>query len=238
MKIVEVLYSEFGNMYGEVYNPMFLEKSSDKIKLVFTKLTEEPYFMTHKVDMVYISNMRDPKMYDIIDRLKKYKKKIKEMIEDNVIFLLTGNALEMFGSYIKENGKKTDALGIFNYHVDKDFKVKYASWVKGKFKNIEIIGHRNQFSKCYGIDKPFIKVSNGTGSGIDDDIEGIHYKNFYATYLLGPFLIMNPLFAKHILELMGIKEKMKFEKTAMDAYKHRMEYFNKPDARYIMTHHG
>ena len=29
MKIVEVLYSEFGNMYGEVYNPMFLEKSSD-----------------------------------------------------------------------------------------------------------------------------------------------------------------------------------------------------------------
>jgi CobQ-like glutamine amidotransferase family enzyme len=237
MKTIEVLFSEFGNMYGEVYNPMFLEKSSNKIKLIYTKLNEEPYFMKHKVDMVYISNMRDLKMYDILDKLKEYKDKIKEMIEDNVIFLLTGNALEMFGSYIEENGKKTEALGIFDYYVEKDFEVKYASWVKGKYKNIEIIGHRNQFSKCFGIKNPFIKVSNGTGSDIDSNIEGINYKNFYATYLLGPFLIMNPLFAKHILNLLGIKD-MKFEKVAMDAYKHRMEYFSKEDARYIMTHHG
>ena len=32
MKIIEILYSEFGNMYGEVYNPMFLEKSCDNIR--------------------------------------------------------------------------------------------------------------------------------------------------------------------------------------------------------------
>ena len=36
MKTIEVLFSEFGNMYGEVYNPMFLEKSSNKIKLIYT----------------------------------------------------------------------------------------------------------------------------------------------------------------------------------------------------------
>ena len=237
MKVIEVLYSEFGNMYGEVYNPMFLEKSSNKIKLIYTKLNEEPYFVNNKVDMVYISNMRDLKMYDIIDKLRPYRNRMKEMIEDDVIFLLTGNAIEMFGSYIEENGKKTKALQIFDYYVEKDFNVKYASWVRGKFKNIEIIGHRNQFSKCFDIKEPFIKVSNGTGSDIDSNIEGVHYKNFYATYLLGPFLIMNPLFTKYILGLLGIKE-MKFEKTAMEAYKKRMKYFRKEDARYIMTHHG
>ena len=48
---------------------------------------------------------------------------------------------------------------------------------------------------------------------------------------------MNPLFAKYILGLLGIKT-MKFEECAMEAYKHRMEYFHKEDARYIMTHHG
>ena len=237
MKIVEVSYSEFGNMYGEVYNPMFLEKSSKNIKLIYTKLTDEPYFVKNKVDMVYISNMRDLKMYDIIDVLKKYKDKIKEMIENNVVFLLTGNAIEMFGSYILENGKKTKALGIFDYYVEKNFNVKYASWVKGKFKNIEIIGHRNQFSKCFDIKNPFIKVSNGTGSDIDSNVEGVCYKNFYATYLLGPFLIMNPLFAKYLLEKIGVKE-FRFEKDAMAAYKKRMDYFKKEDARYIMTHHG
>ena len=239
MKTIEVLFSEFGNMYGEIYNPMFLEKSSDKIKLVYTRFNEEPYFVKNKVDMVYISNLRDIKIYDIIDKLSKYKDKIKEMIEDNVIFLLTGDAIEMFGSYIEENGKKHDALGIFDYHVEKNLKVKYASWVKGNFEDIEIIGHRNQFSKCYGIgeDIKFIDVKNGTGSDIDGNIEGVHYKNFFATYLLGPFLIMNPLFAKYILKLLGVKD-FKFEKVAMEAYNHRMEYFHKEDARYIMTHHG
>ena len=237
MKIIEVLYSEFGNMYGEIYNPMFLEKSSKKIKVIYTKLNEEPYFVKNKVDMVYISNIRDLKMYDVIDKLRPYKEKIKNMIEDNVIFLLTGNALEMFGSYILENGKKTEALKIFDYYIEKDFNIKYASWVRGKYKNIEIIGHRNQFSKCFNIKNHFIKVLNGTGSDIDSNIEGIHYKNFFATYLLGPFLIMNPLFAKYILELLGIKE-MKFEKCAMEAYKKRMKYFHKENARYIMDNNG
>lgn len=237
MKIIEVLYSELGNMYGEVYNPMFLEKSTDKIKLIYTKLNEEPYFVKHKVDMIYISNIRDLKMYDVIDKLKLYKDRIKQMIEENIIFLLTGNALEMFGAYIYENGKKTEALNIFDYYVEKDFNIKYASWVKGKFKNIEIIGHRNQFSKCFNIKHRFIDVINGTGSDINSNIEGIHYKNFYATYLLGPFLIMNPLFAKYLLKLLGIKD-MKYEKCAMEAYKKRMDYFHKDNARFIMTHHG
>ena len=237
MKIIEILYSEFGNMYGEVYNAMFLEKNCDNIKLIYTKLTDEPYFVNNKVDMVYISNLRDNKMYDILDILKKYKDKIREMIENNIIFLLTGNALELFGSYIEEDGKKIESLNIFDYYIKKDFNIKYASWVKGEFNNIEIIGHRNQFSKCYGIKTPFIKVLTGTGSDIDSNIEGIHYKNFYATYLLGPFLIMNPYFAKYILNLLGIKE-MKFEKDAIDAYNKRMEYFHNKDARYVMADQG
>lgn len=237
MKVIEVLYSEFGNMYGEMYNPMFLEKSCKDLKVIYTKLNDEPYFVKHDVDMIYISNLRDPKIYDILEVLKKYKDKIKEMIEDNKIFVLTGNSLELFGSYIKEGNKKTEALGIFDYYVEKDFNIKYASWVKGKFKDIEIIGHRNQFSKCFNIKNPFIKVIEGTGSDIDSKIEGINYKNFYATYLLGPFLIMNPLFTKYILGLMGIKD-IKYEKEAMEAYKKRMDYFHKEDARYIMEDLG
>ena len=237
MKIIEVLYNEFGNMYGEVYNPMFLEKSCDEIKLIYTKLGEEPYFTKHKVDMIYISNLRDSKIYDILDELKKYKSKLNEMIEDNVVFLLTGNALELFGAYIKENNKKTKALEIFDYYVEKDFNIKYASWVRGKYKDIEIIGHRNQFSKCFNIKNKFIEVLDGTGSDIDSKIEGINYKNFYATYLLGPFLIMNPLFAEYILNILGIKE-MKYKKCALEAYNKRMDYFHKKDARYIMGDQG
>lgn len=237
MKTIEVLYSEFGNMYGEVYNAMFLEKSSDEIKLIYTKFNDEPYFVNNKVDMVYISYIRDAKIYTVMERLRKYRDRIKEMIEEDVIFLLTGNSLEMFGAYIEEDGTRTEALNLFDYHVVKDFDVKYASWVRGYFEDIEIIAHRNQFSKCFNIDKPFIKVTNGSGSDMETPVEGIRYKNFYATYLLGPFLIMNPMFAKYILGLMGIEE-MKFEKSAMEAYDKRMEYFHRDDARFIMDFYG
>jgi len=237
MKTIEVLYSEFGNMYGEVYNAMFLEKSSDEIKLIYTKFNDVPYFMNNDVDMVYISYIRDPKIYTVLEKLRTYKDRIKELIENDVIFLLTGNSLEMFGQYIEEDGVKTEALGLFDYYVEKDFDVKYASWVRGYFDDIEIIAHRNQFSKCFNIKQPFIRVENGSGSDMETNVEGIRYKNFYATYLLGPFLIMNPLFAKYLLGLMGIEE-MRFEKSAMEAYDKRMEYFHRKDARFIMDFYG
>lgn len=239
MKKIEVLYSEFGNMYGEVYNAMFLDKASDDVELIYTKLSEEPHFVKHNVDMIYMGNVRDKKTYDILARLKEYKEQIKELIENDTVFLLTGNALEMFGAYIDEDGKKTEGLKLFDYYIEKDFNVKYASWVMGMFEdaNIEIIGHRNQFSKCHNITQPFIKVSNGSGSSITSNIEGIHYKNFFATYLLGPFLIMNPLFTKYILGLIGITE-MRFEDCAMESYLKRMECFHKKDARFIMNHFG
>lgn len=239
MKKIEILYGELGNMYGEIYNPMFLEKATDEIELIHTGLNDEPCFVKNKVDMIYMSNIRDRKVYDVIDKLMPYKEKIKELIEDGTIFLLTGNAIEVFGSYIDEDGGRKEALGLFDYYIEKDFTKKYACWVKGMFEEegIEIIGHRNQFSKCHNITQPFIKVTGGDGSDMEHPVEGVRYKNFYATYLLGPFLIFNPLFSKYLLGLMGIKE-MRFEETAMQAYEHRMEYFHKPDARFIMDHYG
>ena len=48
---------------------------------------------------------------------------------------------------------------------------------------------------------------------------------------------MNPLFAKYIVNLMGIKE-MKYEKEAMEAYEKRMEYFHQDNARYVMEENG
>ena len=128
-------------------------------------------------------------------------------------------------------------VAIAVYNAEQDLDVCLNSVINQTFKDIEIIGHRNQFSKCFNIKNKFIDVIEGTGSDIDSKVEGINYKNFYATYLLGPFLIMNPLFAKYIVSLMGIKE-MKYEKEAMEAYEKRMEYFHQDNARYVMEENG
>ena len=50
-----------------------------------------------------------------------------------------------------------------------------------------------------------------------------------ATYVIGPLLILNPLFAKYILKEMGVNNpKIKFEKEAIEAYKIRLKEYSDP----------
>ena len=53
--------------------------------------------------------------------------------------------------------------------------------------------------------------------------EGVRRKNFFGTYSLGPFLILNPLFTKKILRLIGLDDTLCFEKEIVEAYQYRLE---------------
>ena len=47
-------------------------------------------------------------------------------------------------------------------------------------------------------------------------------KNYFATSMVGPFLMMNPPFVKYLMALLGVKEpKLEFEETNMAAYERR-----------------
>lgn len=238
MKIIEVIYPEFQNVYADLYQMEFLKKCNKDIKVIYTPYKSEPYFMNNKVDMVYMGSMPDSKIIPSIEELKKYKNKIKELVESNVLFLITGNALEIFSAYILENKKKYEGLGIFDYTINKDMNHKYVSWYIGNYNNIEIIGHKNHYSICENIKDGFIDTKDGYSSDIKNPNEGIHYKNFYATYLLGPFLIMNPMFTKELLVKLGLDNKLIYENDLISAYKERINHFKKPGTRFIMRDHG
>ena len=47
--------------------------------------------------------------------------------------------------------------------------------------------------------------------------------NFFGTYSLGPYFIMNPLFAKYILRKLGVDDTLLFEKEAVEAYEYRRD---------------
>ena len=59
-------------------------------------------------------------------------------------------------------------------------------------------------------------------------IEGIHDHNLFATYLLGPFLLLNPDFVQYFLrEVLGQKDaKPAYEDTLREAYRRRLAEFN------------
>ena len=238
MKTIEVIYPEFQNVYADLFQIEFFRRCNKDIKVVYTSYGKEPYFVKNKVDMIYMGSMPDSKIIPSIEKLSKYKDKIKELLEENVFFLVTGNAIEIFSSYILENNNKFNGLGLFNYYIEKDMNHKYVSWYIGNYKNIEIIGHKNHYSICKNIENGFINTKDGYSSDIKNPNEGIHYKNFYGTYLLGPFLIMNPKFTKFLLKELGLKDELIYEEDLIKAYKERVAHFKKPGTRFVMGDHG
>lgn len=226
---IEILYSELCNLFGDFANIKYLEKCLPKAKFIYTGIEDVPVFTHQKVDLVYMGPMSEDTQELVISKLMPYKNEIKENIKNNTNFLVTGNALEIFGKYIlNEDGTKIDGLGIFNVYAERAMMKRFNTLVLGNFKDIEMVGFKSQFTQMYGNNekKYFIDVIRGTGINKLSNKEGIKDHNFIGTYLLGPILILNPLFTKYLLKQMGAKKtNLVYEKEAMLAYSKRLEEF-------------
>ncbi len=224
---IEVLFPEVCNLYGETFNIKYLEKCIDDVETIKTALTDTPRFVSEDVNMIYMAPMPESIQELAIKKLEPYKKRIKELIEKKVVFLLVGNAVEVFGKYIEnEDGSKIEALGILDLYAKRDMMHRHNSAFIGQFEDIEVIGYKSQFTMIYtdNTENYFVKAEKGIGINKESKLEGIRVNNLIGTYLLGPILILNPLLTKKILEMLGIKEpKLKYEADLIDAYQKRLE---------------
>lgn len=228
---IEILFPEFCNLYGDISNMKYLKKCLPNANFIETAFDEEPCFVKEKVNFIYLGPMTENMQEKVITKLKPYKERIEELIEENVIFLITGNAMEIFGKYIEnEDGSKIEALGIFDIYAKRDMLHRHNSIFIGEWENIDIVGFKSQFTFAYGNNEEnyFAKVEKGIGFNKESKLEGIMKNNFIGTYLIGPILILNPLFTKKLLEKMGVKEKsLAFEEDLKAAYNQRLEEFKK-----------
>ena len=171
----------------------------------------------------------------VLNHLKTYQKEIKKKIEESKFFLITGNAIELFGASIEEeNGKKIKCLNIFPFHAkEESFRMADEALLKCDFLNNYVLGFQNQGSVIKDNQTPMFEVLKGIGSYPKSKGEGIHYKNFYATYLLGPFLLLNPLFMKYLLGLSGYKKPLYLESQLMKTYENRLSFMETMEHKYI-----
>lgn len=222
---IEVLYSEVGNLFGDLYNIEYLKKFVD-CKVFYTDLNAEPKFVKEKIDLIYLGPMTEKQQDIAVGKLLKYKDKIKSLIDEKVYFLVTGNAVELFGKYIlNEDESKVECLGIFDFYSKRDFSKHHISYFLGEFKDMELVGFKSQFSHSYDLDKGFIDVIRGYGFDGKSKKEGIYYKNFIGTYLIGPILILNPYFTKWLLKRMNLPDKLLYEADLIKAYEVRLKEF-------------
>ena len=204
MKTIKIahLYYDLMNLYGENGNVRFLqsrlERQGFKVQIHFLTIDDKIDFNSY--DIYYIGTGSEKNEKIVLEDILKYKKEIKAAFLKNKFFLITGNSLNFFGTKIQENDKETKALDIFPYiSTIEDFRIvgeqRYLDR-NGK----EIIGFNNR--NCITDIKEnhlFTKIM-GCGCNPNSQKEGIHEKNFYGTYLLGPLLVRNPHFCDKLVK--------------------------------------
>ena len=236
MAKIEVLYGEVCNFFGDPFNIKYLDRFDD-IEIIYTSINTKPRFLDEKIDMVYMSPMTEKTQELVIEKLAPYKREINQKINENIIFFMEGNALEIFGKYIEnEDGTKVKALGITNLYAKRDMMHRYNSLFLGTFNDdIKIVGFKSSFSQSFGDENNYLfKVKRGYGLNKKSKIEGVRIKNFFGTYILGPTLIFNPLFTKYLLDLLKVNYKqLVFEEELMTCYKKRLKEFENITTKFI-----
>lgn len=227
---IEILFPEFCNLFGDMFNMKYLKMCLPDAEFIETALDEQPRFVEEDVNLIYLGPMTEKTQEKVIAKLSKYKERIEELIEKNVVFLFTGNAIEVLGKYIEnEDGSKIEGIGIFDVHSKRDMMHRHNSNFIGKYEDIEVVGFKSQFTMLYGDNSTnyFLEVEKGIGINKESKLEGIKKNNFIGTYLIGPLLILNPLLTKKIMKMLGVDDKIALEEDTMAAYKARLEELKK-----------
>ncbi len=233
---IEVLFGEVCNLYGDPQNAIYLAKTLPDAEFIHTSLDSDPYFVTQRPDMILMGSMSDAIQERVIDKLSVYFERIKYLVEDGVVFLVTGNACEVFCKSIENVTLETkkQALGLFDCEVTVNWFDRYNGKVIGTFGDMTITGFRSQFSMIFGDDSKsgFVHVARGIGRNRQSKIEGFKYKNFFGTQILGPILPLNPIFCEYLISLTGENAIAAFKDEAMAAYKQRIKEFFDPNIKF------
>ncbi|MBR2483720.1 MAG: hypothetical protein IKB53_03130 [Oscillospiraceae bacterium] len=228
---IEILFPEVANLYGDLMNMDYLCRCLGGAEVIRTSLHNEPAFVSDKVDLIYMGSVTEEGQRLAVEALMPYRDKLVDLIEEGQLFLITGNALEIFGKHIsRDDGTELDCLGLFPTVAKHTMMKRYNALYLGKFRqNMDIVGFKSQFGHSYGEAEPLFTTFRGAGLNLEIPGEGLRRNNFLATYLTGPLLVLNPPFTKHLMGLMGVSEPtLCFEDAAMELYRDRVREYGDP----------
>ena len=214
--VIENLYPEYNNLYGDRGNLLVLRRKLERLGVetewVETGLYDEPAFVRRPVDLLYIGPCTEHQQEAELTRLAHYRDALADRMQSPLITLCTGNAIELFGQYIlrapgaPQGRERLPALGLTELHAERFLRLRYNELCLGTFTPesgapIEVVGFKNQLSHSYGENPhPFLQMQTGTGINPDVHAEGVHQAGFFATYLIGPLLPLNPQLTAYLLQ--------------------------------------
>ncbi len=234
MKTIKIahLYYDLMNLYGENGNIRFLKKKLEDqgFNVKVSLLSLEDKIDYGKYDFYYIGTGSEENKELVLSDMIKSKDKIIDAINDKKFFLVTGNALELFGKKIyKADGTNLDCIGAYGYaSKEENERIVGEQYYKCDLIAHNIVGFQNRAYSMSDNGDNLFKVIKGTGYNRNVGFEGIHDCNFYGTYLLGPILVRNPYFTDYLIEEICKYFGMDYKEadTHDMAYKAYHEYLN------------
>lgn len=226
--IIEILYSDY-LIFGDGANVDYIEKCLPEAEFIYTSIHDTPYFAENEPDLIYMGAMSENNQERVIKALIPYKHRLDELIEKGVHILFTSTACDVLGKCIVEDNRKVECLGIFDFTVKVQMLKRFNAMTLGNYNGIEMLGFKSQFGVAYpegDSNEKFFDVTRGAGLNRECKWEGFKRNNLIATYIIGPFLVLNPIFTKQWLSSVAKREvTLPFEDLAMQCYRARLEEF-------------
>lgn len=223
---VEILYPELCNLYGDMGNMDYLKRCLPA-EFRATALADEPWFVNHEVDLIYLCSMSERSQERIIAALQPYRLRLKELMDAGKIFLLTGNAMEVFGKAIVDGESEIAGLDLLDLTARRIIPKRANSLFLGEFEGEKVVGYTSRFSHLSTTLPPLFRVEKGLGREEGSAEEGIRLGGVLGTYLLGPLLVLNPPFTQWLLKQLGAGEAtLAFAEEVLRAYDVRVKEFS------------
>jgi len=234
------LYYDLLNLYGENANTRCIKNSLllNNIKVNVDLKSINDIINFDKYDLIYISMGSEDNLLLALKDILRYKNELQNYIEKNKFLLLTGNAMDLFGKYIKTKEQTIQSLNIFDYYTeyinestfDNASTDRIVGQIYGSTKLIKekIIGFQNRCDLNFNIKTPLFKLEEKYSNDLKDKNEGFNYKNVYATHIIGPLLIRNPYFTDYILKELCKTKNLEYkisDKDSIKAYKKYLSNF-------------
>lgn len=201
------LYSQTLDLYGDYKNlealTQRIAETGNRFSVTAVELGESISFDGY--DMVYIGHGKARNLAACAKHFIGYGEAAKAAIENGQVWLVTGNAREMFGQSFTTVGENDPipGIGLFDYTAVEHNAVFVSDLLAHPIydEDAVIYGFANRTASLVGENRyPLFQVVNGFSDGdTPDGVEGTLYKNFFATWSMGPVLARNPSMMKEIL---------------------------------------
>ena len=198
------LYPDLLNLYGDTGNIACLKKRLEwrgyKVNVVRCTVEEDQMDLS-RTDIVFIGGGSDREQKIVCSKLLEKKKELTEYVENNGVVVAVCGAYQLLGKYYKLGDEKIEGLSILDIKTERG-EERLIGNVIAKCDLFEqpIVGFENHGGRTIiNHHEPLAKIIKGYGNTGKSGVEGVHYKNVFATYIHGPLLPKNPQLCDEIL---------------------------------------